>query len=448
MENTIKKIFEECAELKNRILHIEEMLIKIQDMKNEEEIKTEDNVENIDEIQKKTLVIVLSETRAHELTFENFKSNVIDVLDADLCVCIGTKPDYDVNNPFFQLAKYRFTYDEPKNFADAFEEAYNEICKDRTKYERMENMNGLSGKISSPKVSEGGVTYYDIDQTDFEEDIVKNSEKYNDEEYVVHTKKFRRKEWSNQVYGSKNNSGNVTLEEDVDTYRKPLYWGEFLNIDDQFLGGIEHNDYPSHPGSGGILIFFRWFLLKNLIKHDLINKYERFVITRSDFIYQLPHPKLSLLDKNYVWIPDCEYYQGYTDRHVILSPEHVEPYLNILNNLVLKSNQYYMRMKICFEDWNLEKLIKFHMDQTKILPKVQPIPYVMYSVRSENGSCRWGHGKYSEEHGYCIKYQSEYVQSSYYKNVFSQYCRDYNNYSIDDFYYGYINGQVQRNYVW
>ena len=55
---------------------------------------------------KKTLVIVLSETRAHELTFENFKSNVIDVLDADLCVCIGTKPDYDVNNPFFQLAKY------------------------------------------------------------------------------------------------------------------------------------------------------------------------------------------------------------------------------------------------------------------------------------------------------------------------------------------------------
>jgi len=32
----------------------------------------------------KTLVIVLSETRAHELTFDNFKKNVIDELNADL----------------------------------------------------------------------------------------------------------------------------------------------------------------------------------------------------------------------------------------------------------------------------------------------------------------------------------------------------------------------------
>ena len=397
---------------------------------------------------KKTLVIVLSETRAHELTFENFKSNVIDVLDADLCVCIGTKPDYDVNNPFFQLAKYKFTYNEPDNFVDAFEDAYNEICKDRIKYERMEGMNGLYGKISSPKVSEGNVTYYDIKASDFEEDIIKNPEKYNDEEYVVHTNEFPGEGWSNQVYGSKDKSRNVKLEEHINTYRKPLYWGEFLNIEDQFLGGVEHDNYPSHEGSGGILIFFRWFLLKNLIENDLINKYDRFVITRSDFIYQLPHPKLSLLDKNYVWIPDCEYYEGYTDRHVILSPQHVVPYLNIFNNFVLKSNQYFTKMTNANQYWNLEKLIKFHMCQTNILSKVQPIPYVMYSVRSENGSCRWGHGKYSEEHGYCIKYKSEYEQSNYYKNEFSICCGYDDNYSIDDFYHGYITGGIQRRYVW
>ena len=49
----------------------------------------------------KTLVIILSETRAHELTFDNFKKNVIDELNADLCLCIGIKPDYDYNNPLF-----------------------------------------------------------------------------------------------------------------------------------------------------------------------------------------------------------------------------------------------------------------------------------------------------------------------------------------------------------
>ena len=34
----------------------------------------------------KTLVIILGETRAHKLTFSNFKENVIDRLQADLCL--------------------------------------------------------------------------------------------------------------------------------------------------------------------------------------------------------------------------------------------------------------------------------------------------------------------------------------------------------------------------
>ena len=60
----------------------------------------------------KTLVIVLSQTRAHELTFANFKQNVIDELNADLCLCIGVKSDYDYDNPYYKLAKYHFLYNE------------------------------------------------------------------------------------------------------------------------------------------------------------------------------------------------------------------------------------------------------------------------------------------------------------------------------------------------
>jgi len=72
----------------------------------------------------KTLVIILAETRAEELTFSNFKENVIDTLEADLCVCIGIKPEYDIENPFYRLAKYRFTYPEPDDYGDAFDYAY------------------------------------------------------------------------------------------------------------------------------------------------------------------------------------------------------------------------------------------------------------------------------------------------------------------------------------
>jgi hypothetical protein len=289
----------------------------------------------------KTLVIILSETRENKLTFDSFKKNVIDELNADLCVCIGIKPDYDYNNPMYQLAKYKFLYEEPHDYGDALEYAYNIISQ-------------------NPQQS----------------------------------------------------------SENVITYRKPLYWREFLKVKDQFLGGVidSHNQ---HPGSAGILIFFRWFLLKNLIDNDLINKYDKFIITRSDFIYQLPHPKVEHMNNNYIWIPDCEHYGGYTDRHVILSKNTIEPYLNIFNNFVLRSNEYFMKMKN-YSHWNLERLIKFHLEQNNVLHLVKEFPYVMYSVRSINGTTRWSQGTYSNKLGYYIKYQTEYDKSSNYKNEFEK----------------------------
>ena len=300
----------------------------------------------------KTLVIILSETRASELTFDNFKKNVIDELNADLCVCIGTKPDYDYTNPFYNLAKYRFLYDEPDDFGDAFENAYDVISRDKPQYEKLED-------------------------------------------------------------------GNTLYE--------PLYWREFLKIKDQFLGGVKDLN-NQHPGSAGILIFFRWFLLTNLMDKDLINKYDRFIITRSDFIYQLPHPKVELIDKKYIWIPDCEYYGGYTDRHVVLSKTNIVEYLNILNNMVLKSNDYFMKMKRG-NNWNLEKLIKFHLEQNNVLQLVKEFPYIMFAVRNINGTTRWSSGNYSDILGYYIKYQCEYDKSNYYKNKFEK-----SSLTIDQFY--------------
>jgi len=309
----------------------------------------------------KTLVIILSETRANELTFDSFKKNVIDELNADLCICIGIKPDYDYDNQFYQLAKYKFLYDEPNDFGDAFEYAYNIISQNKPKYECLPNNN------------------------------------------------------------------NLVSQENVITYKKPLYWREFLKVKDQFLGGVK-DSHNQHPGSAGILIFFRWFLLKNLIDNDLINKYDRFVITRSDYIYQLPHPKVEFMNEKYIWIPDCEHYHGYTDRHVILCKDNIESYLNILNNFILRSNEYFMKMKR-YNKWNLEQLIKFHLKQNNVLHLVKEFPYVMYCVRNINGTTRWSQGKYSRELGYYIKYHSEYDKSSYYKNKFEK-----SGLTIDEFY--------------
>ena len=380
----------------------------------------------------KTLVIILSETRAHELTYDNFKKNVIDELNADLCVCIGITPEYDINNPYYKLAKYKFLYEEPTDFGDAFEYAYNIISLNKPKYEILNNINALYAKLPNPCQSTDNITYYGNAYNI-------NIDDYNDE-IVVHTKDFYDINWKDQVYGIKNSYDNLISQENVITYKKPLYWREFLKIKNQFLGGIK-DEINEQLGSGGILIFFRWFLLKNLIENDLIKKYDRFIITRSDFIYQLPHPKVNLMNENNIWIPDAEHYGGYTDRHVVLSQNNIISYLNILNNIVLRSNEYFIKMKL-YNEWNLEQLIKFHLQQNNIEHLVKEFPYIMYSIRNINGNTRWTNGIYSNELGYYIKYYNEYNKSNYYKNLF-----DTSNLSIDEFYKKHIHFRKVYNIV-
>jgi hypothetical protein len=145
------------------------------------------------------------------------------------------------------------------------------------------------------------------------------------------------------------------------------------------------------------------------------------------------------MNENCIWIPDCEYYDGYTDRHVVLSNNNIESYLNILNNFVLRSNEYFMKMKNNY-DWNLEKLIKLHLEQNNVLHLVKEFPYIMYSVRNINGLTRWVQGNFSNELGYYIKYQSEYNKSNEYKNKFEN-----SDLNIDDFYKQYINIRKKYN---
>lgn len=372
---------------------------------------------------KKSLVIILSETRASELTFDNFKKNVIDELNADLCVCIGVKPDYDYENPFYKLAKYRFLYKETDDFGDAFEYAYNIISENKPKYECLENVNTLYGKLENPQQSTENITNYGI-----YENIKDKINDFDDEQIIIHTEKFNNELWKNQVYGIKNSDDNNFInQENVTTYKKPLYWRKFLKVKNHLFGGVK-DDKDEHPGSAGILIFFRWFLLKNLIDNDLINEYDRFIITRSDYIYQLPHPKVEIMNEDNIWIPDCEYYGGYTDRHVILSKNNIESYLNIFNNLVLRSNEYYMKMINNFE-WNLERLIKFHLKQNNVIDLVKEFPYIMYAIRSNNVSTRWSVGEYSNDLGYYIKYITEYDKSTKYKDEYEK-----SQLTIDEFY--------------
>lgn len=165
----------------------------------------------------KTLVIILSETRTSELTFNNFKKNVIDELNADLCVCIGVKPNYNYDDPFYQLAKYKFLYDEPDDFGEAFDYAYKIISQDMPKYERLENYNGIYAKLKHPKQSTKNITYYGNCE------CIANIDSFDDDEIVIHTEHFPDRLWNNQVYGVSKSDNSVLVQQNhVVTYKKTI----------------------------------------------------------------------------------------------------------------------------------------------------------------------------------------------------------------------------------
>ncbi|MBT7600015.1 MAG: hypothetical protein HN560_02960 [Anaerolineae bacterium] len=263
------------------------------------------------------LIIILAETREHEFTFDLFKKNLLDMTNADLCLCVANNHREDINNPFYQHAKFIWRYDEPDDWGDAF-------------------------------------------------DFIQNAK------------------------GIKNN------------------WRKLLEIKDQWLGGIKGSE--EHPGSAGILLFFRLFLKESIVKHGILEQYDRFIITRSDFFYQVPHVPLKFLPPEYIWIPDGEDYGGYTDRHIIVDRNNLLDVLSISDRVITEPQKLYAEMT-SFNKWNMERFIKFSYKNLGLLPKIRRFPYTMYTVRSAGGHTRWTEGYYNKNLGYYIKYQSEYARS-------------------------------------
>lgn len=256
----------------------------------------------------KTLVCILAQARAHEHTWESFRTNVLDELGAHLCVAIAKDECCTHDNPYIANAKYRF-------------------------YSR---------------------------------------------------------EWDDWALGFDFAARHV---EDADDWRKALA------VKGQWIGPL-----GGQMGSAGILIYFRWWLLHHLSILD----YDRFVVTRSDFIWKCPHPPMELLDPARAWIPDGEWYGGYTDRHIVLSRQNVRQALNLIEPIMTRPTELSREMLAYSPDnWNLEKYVKFHLEKAAI--PVSLFPYVMYTVRGPNGKTRWAHGgEIDPALGYAIKYKSEY----------------------------------------
>lgn len=281
----------------------------------------------------RSLVIVPITTQAETITWQSFKKNVIDVLNADLALCIQTPEDYDFANPYWQFAQYKWTTP------------------------RYEEWNSLL-----------------------------------DEAQIIELQKLSRTAKPN--------------------------WRQLFEIQGNWLGAA-HDGLTKRVGSGVILLYFRWLLLQHFQTERLLEKYDRFVITRSDFVWECPHPPLEILSPNNVWLGDAESWGGVSDRHTVLSRENIEDYLGIGKVILTEPEELLAEMR-SREDWNIEQFIALSLTRLGLREKIAYFPYGMYLVRGEDAGPTWSPGEWNEQLGYFIKYPNEYTSAQELAKIIQQ----------------------------
>jgi hypothetical protein len=269
----------------------------------------------------KTLVIILSETRAYDLTYDLFEKNFLGPLQADLALCVAESPTEDRNNPFYQKASYVWTFPELENWSDALDHA--QTC--------------------------------------------------------------------DSIVGQD--------------------WRQLFSIKGNFLGGLS-DDNGRVAGSGGISMFFRWYLKRCLLQEPgLLDRYNRYVLTRSDFMYLSPHYPLANLEASQLWLPLGEDYHGYTDRHLIADRQTFLSAISLLDPILQSPGELAQELEGRQDYLSFEGYIGYAFRKAGLTSILRRYPYTMHAVRHPDGRTSWSHGTFNERLGYCIKYKPEYISS-------------------------------------
>jgi len=215
-------------------------------------------------------------------------------------------------------------------------------------------------------------------------------------------------------------------------YEFPEYedWGDAVDLIDGSAGWREEllkytkSNYglfgavKGHPrGSGAVIFMARWFVMKAFQENNWGDKYDRFVLTRSDHFYECQHD-LSILDPTKLWVPTGEDQSGITDRHLVVSSELFLRAIDIYPTLVRHPTKY-VDSEWTSERWgrdqsrpNPEKLIKRRWMEENLWDSVRRFNRVMFTCAVPGDQTRWKQmSADAVSGGLHLKYPKEYKQS-------------------------------------
>ena len=186
--------------------------------------------------------------------------------------------------------------------------------------------------------------------------------------------------------------------------------------------------------SAGILLAMRWHIQQKIIEHDLLSKYDWFILSRSDELYACKHPDMKSLDPAYAWLPEGEHYSGWSDRHVVASSPLFAKIINMTTELVCRPEVWLARTQKAVsnhEGLNIEWLIKAMWDMWGIDGKEFARP--MFTVKTPADPTSWSTGSDHPvllEYGLLMKYHPEVTLTQAHCSPLEQSLHDVKSYNV------------------
>ncbi|CAF0772711.1 unnamed protein product [Adineta steineri] len=201
-------------------------------------------------------------------------------------------------------------------------------------------------------------------------------------------------------------------------------WRKYCRIPGIFMGGVAN---CSHPGSAGILLAFRWLTQQKILELNLLDKYDWFIMTRADELYLCNHHDFLEMNKNHVLLPTGEYYEGWSDRHIIGKPSNFMKMINITTELICKPDYWFRTLNELRGEFNLEKIQKVIWSYMKL--QVSEFSRSMFTVKRMQDPTRWSKGQSHpdvEIFGLKIKYLDEFKSAVKHSGVENHTDKDQN----------------------
>jgi Nucleotide-diphospho-sugar transferase len=138
-------------------------------------------------------------------------------------------------------------------------------------------------------------------------------------------------------------------------------------------------------GDGLAINFARWFLMKQVKDLDLLNKYDRFVITRPDQYYMCIL-NLADLDETKIWAPAGEEGGGMGNRFVTCPKDHLMPMLNVLEPAIRQPEKY-----SSFQG-NIETFTKHRWTEEGLFADVRRFRTNFFTAAVQGNEAKWDSG--------------------------------------------------------